>query len=237
MMCLLIFWMSLHSFAERGFYNYETKVEVPEPLYIDLVRGLHSHKGEWEINSLFVQNQSLMGEKKWAPELEWVVREGTAIEFEFPMTGAHLEAYKFAIQQRTYQSANKNNLQGVQLLYEADRVFMHSELTAFYIMAHRFNHEFSAITISGFKTILEQSEGLSVLVNTTLFYNYSDEVDFGIEVNYASPQFSEKFLQVVPQLHLALRDGMKIQFGYGGRETQDRWSSTSSLRLIKEFNK
>ncbi len=236
-MFFLSVFFCISTFADTGFYNYETKVEVPEPLYVDLVRGLHSHKGEWEVNTLLSQNQSPLSEKKWAPEVEWVIKEGTAVELEFPMVGNSLRSYKVALQQRTYQSPNKNNLQGLQFLYEADQDFESSELTAFYIVAHRFNHYFSAISISGFKTLLERDRGLTTLLNATLFYNYSDEVDLGLEVNSASAQYSEAFLQVMPQLHLAMRDGLKIQFGYGAQEIRDKWFPTSSLRLIKEFNK
>lgn len=220
-----------------SFSDYETKVEIPEPLFIDLVRGLHSHRGEWELNSLLNHTQGTYSELHWAPEVEWVIKDGSAVEFEFPMVGSQLESYKFAFQQRTYRSSTRSTFHGLQLIYQANTDFSRSEGTLFFIAAHRFNHYYSSILLVGGKTILEKTTGVDGLFNLSLFYNYSDEVDLGLETNYSSGHFSNRLLQLVPQLHLALNDGMKIQFGFGTRQDEDKWSPTTTLRLIKEFNK
>lgn len=36
----------------QGYSEYETKVEVPEPLFVDLVRGLGAVKGEWSYGKM-----------------------------------------------------------------------------------------------------------------------------------------------------------------------------------------
>jgi hypothetical protein len=238
-MFFLKFLFIYFSFASNdSFFDYETPVEVPEPLYIDLVRGLHSHQGEWEVNSLFSQKQQTSyGDLYWAPEIEWVFGKKTAIELELPMQGSDLKSYKFALQTRTFKSDNRSTLHGLQVLYEVDKKFYTSSLTTYFILAHRFNYYFSLVTLSGFRTRLEKFEGLEPLVNLTTFYNYSEEIDFGIEFNYSGEVFNQKLNQVVPQMHVALKDGMKIQFGFGTQQNDSTWAPIANLRLIKEFNK
>lgn len=236
MFYIFVFFFSLFSHSEV-FDGYDRDVEVPEPLFVDLVRGLHSEKGEWEINSLFSHNEGTYSDLRWAPEIEWAIADGTAIEFELPMIGSQLKAYKFAFQKRLHRSEDRHSLHGVQLLYESERRFDHSDFTFFYILAHRFDFYWSLITISGMRTVLEKYHGVDASLNTTVFYNYSREVDLGLEVNYASDIISERFVQIMPQLHLALRTGWKVQFGFGTREEEHKWSPTSALRIIKEFNK
>lgn len=232
---VILYWQV--AFAKKAFDTYEHKVEIPEPLFIDLVRSLSAEPGEWEINSLFYHTQGNFDSLHWAPELELVLKSGTAVEFELPMVGGKISSYKTAIQQRVYQNSKRNHQQGLQFIYEADNKFYASEATLFYIIAHRFNHYFSIIGLYGLKSIIETYQGLDLLLNQSLFFNYSQEIDFGIEFNYQSGPISPKYWQVVPQLHLAFEDGAKIQFGFGAREQGTRISPMGTFRLIWEFNK
>lgn len=234
---LLLLFYSSSSFAKKAYDKYETKVEVPEPLFVDLVRSLSAEYGEWEVNSLFYHTQGYFDSFSWAPEVEFVLNSGTAIEFEFPMQGGELTNYKVAMQQRTFQSHNRTHLHGVQLIYEADNNFFHSDATLFYIVAHRFNHYLSILGLYGAKSTIESYQGLDVLFNQSLFFNYSEEIDLGLELNYTSGDLSETSWQLIPQLHLAFEGGAKIQFGFGGRREGGRTSPIGTLRLILEFNK
>ena len=225
----------------KAFDDYKTKVEVPEPLFIDLVRSLSSEVGEWEINSLFYHSQGTYEDLKWAPEIELVLFDGTALEFEFPMQGPDLKNYKFAFQQRIYASRQSQSLHGIQLIYETNQKFNVSEGTFYYILAHRFNHHWSAIGLYGFKSVIENYEGLEAQFNQSFFYNYSREIDLGVEINYASGELEGRYFQVVPQLHLAFNHGYKIQFGFGAIDggVTDEGSTVSPVgvfRFIKEFN-
>lgn len=224
--------------AQEGFNDYETKVEIPEPLFIDLVRGLGSKKGEWEVNSLFYHGQGGFSDLNWAPEIEWAFADGTALELEFPMRGNSLHSYKAAFQKTVFKSRDRSHQQGVQFIYETGKDFGHSDLTGYYILAHRYSPKVSSIAIFGFKTLLEHYQGLTTIFNHTAFYNYTQEIDLGMEVNYFSQtSYMDQVLQVVPQLHLAMGSGYKIQFGFGGGEDGGRWSPVSMLRVIREFNK
>lgn len=221
----------------EGFVNYKTNAEVPEPLFIDLVRNLGAVKGEWEINTLMAHSQGYFRDVNWAPEIEWVIKDGSAIEFEFPMQGERLNAYKVAFQQTLFKAPESSTLHGLQWIYETNKEFTHSEGTLFYILAHRLSHELSTIILAGAKSNLEAYKGTAVIWNQSFFYNHSREVDLGLEVNFTSAGLGNKFVQVVPQVHLALKRGYKIQFGWGGREDRGDWGPVGILRIIKEFNR
>lgn len=238
--CFLFFalFFVFQSQAQEDFNDYETKVEIPEPLFIDLVRGLGSKRGEWEVNSLMYHGEGGFSEINWAPEIEWAFRDGTAVELELPMHGHSLHSYKLAFQKTVYQNKDNSHLQGLQMIYETNKEFQRSDLTTYYILAHRFSEKWSTITLLGFKTELEQYNGLVKIFNHSSFYNYSREIDLGMEFNYFSQQsFMDQVLQVVPQLHLAMGNGFKVQFGFGGGEDNGRWTPVSMLRVIREFNK
>lgn len=233
---LLVVLASLSLKAQEAFDSYERKVEIPEPLFIDLVRNLSSEPGEWEINSLFYHSQGNYDELSWAPEIEMVLFDGTSIEFEFPMVGDKLYSYKFAVQRRIYQSPNRDHLHGMQAIYETDTAFNHSEATLFYIVAHRFNGKVSAIGLYGARSLLERYQGTEFLFNQSFFYNSSQVLDLGLELNYSSGDLSERYWQVIPQLHLAFEGGIKIQTGFGAKSHDHGVSPVGTFRLIQEFN-
>lgn len=220
----------------QNFFDYERKVEVPEPMFIDLVRSLNAKKGETEVNTLFSDYASDAERLKWAPEFEYAYNDGQAIEFEFPSVGNKLENYKFAFQKNITALTRKNCLQGFQVIYETDKEFSHSESTIYHIYALRMNHQFSIMNIAGIKFDNQDVKKRSVALNSTLFYNHTHEVDFGLEVNLESSELGNKFFQVLPQVHLALNKGYKIQYGFGAAKVNDDSSLVTSFRLIKEFN-
>lgn len=222
---------------ELGFTEYETKIEVPEPLFFDLVRGLSASKGEWEVNTLLHHTEGNFDQLHWAPELEWVFRKNMAFEIELPMMGSSLQNYKAAFQTTLYQDYESASIHGLQFIYEAHKDWRYTEATALYIYAHRFNHEWSMISLMGVRTILEEFHGLAWLFNHSFFYNYSREIDLGLEVNMASKELGHAFKQVVPQVHLTMGERYKLQFGVGGREVDKQWSPVAILRWIREFNK
>jgi hypothetical protein len=218
----------------QNFHNYSTITEIPEPMVIDLVRGLNSKKGEWEVNTLFVDTHKDANKLQWAPEIEYVMADGKAIEFELPSVGKNLQHYKFAYQQTLAGLCRDNHLHGMQVIYEIDKNFKHDEITLFHIYAYRFNHHYSLLTLNG---VQSNNKEKRFLLNPTLFYNYSHEIDFGVESNIAiSDDDKQSFYQLMPQLHLALKEGGKIQFGLGMRQENQKSGLVTALRLIKEFN-
>lgn len=234
---LLVFLVVTVTAAKEGFDDYKNKTEVPEPLFVDLVRSLSAEYGEWEVNSLFYSMHGNFQQLRWAPEIEFVLKSGTAVEFELPMEGGDLAYYKTAFQQRVFENQSGTHMQGLQLIYESDPKFLHSDVTLYYILAHRFSHTLSTIGLMGVRSILESYQGLEVALNQSFFYNYNRHIDLGLEFNYSSGTVFDRFFQVIPQLHLAFPEGGKIQFGFGMRRELDQYYPISTFRLIWELNK
>jgi hypothetical protein len=221
---------------KQNYFNYERKVEVPEPMFIDLVRSLDSVKGELEFNSLFADYNSKSSKFKWAPEVEYAFTNGQALELEFPGQGSELKNYKIAYQKNITSLKKENCLQGFQLIYESNKEFSESESTLYHIYALRLNHHISFMNIAGIKLDNKNLDRRSISWNSTFFYNYTEEVDFGLEVNLETAELGNKMYQFIPQVHLALKNGYKIQYGFGTSKIEDNHSLLTSFRLIKEFN-
>lgn len=228
--------LSLQQARSQGFSEYESKTEVPEPLFVDLVRGLGSVKGEWEINSLFYHSQGDFNNLHWAPEIEWAFANGSAVELELPMVGSNLRNYKGAFQKRFGPNGRSPTMHGMQIILESDTAFIQNDATLFYILAHRYDYRFSSMSLVGIQGDLEVKRRPEIFINHTFFFNHTEEVDFGLEMNYRSGDASTRMAQIVPQLHLALKSGYKIQSGFGAAETNGIWSPLAVFRLIKEFN-
>ena len=236
---ILIFTMLTLNYShsrEKEFHHYKREVEVPEPMFIDLVRSLNSQKGEWEINSLFADYHKKADALNWAPEVEYVFKDGHAIEFELPSQGQHLKKYKFAYQTTLSSLENHGHLHGVQVIYETDDQLRESESTFYHIFAKRLSHHISMISLAGIKINNEQLSQRSLSLNHTTFYNYTNEVDFGLEINFETSELHNKMFQAIPQIHLALNHGLKIQYGFGTVRVNGENSLITSFRLIREFN-
>lgn len=229
---MLLGFVCLKTLANTGGVD---RINVPEPMFIDLVRSLDSKKGEVEVNSLFAIYDKNYANLDWAPEIEFVIADGHAVEFELPSQGSSLLNYKFAYQ-TTFQSiSSKSTLQGFQLIYEVDKEFSHSDSTWFHIIASRLNEKFSYLILSGLRLDHQDISNRSIMFNPTLFYNYRDKLDFGLELNLESSELGDELQQILPQVHLTLNQGYVIQFGVGLANYQNKEGYLTSFRLIKEF--
>ena len=60
--------------------------EIAEPMVFDLVRPLGARRGELEVNALAQRNLSGPDRNvEWAPEIEYAVADGFAVELELPL--------------------------------------------------------------------------------------------------------------------------------------------------------
>lgn len=224
------------TYSNEDYFDYERKVEVPEPLFVDLVRSLDAKKGEFEFNSLFVDYSKEPNQLKWAPEVEYTFADGQSIEFEFPSQSTKLKNYKIAYQLNLSPLSTENSLHGLQVILESDRKVTESESTIYHIFAHRFSHKVSLLNVMGLKVNNNDLKQRSLLLNTSIFYNYSKEIDFGIESNIESSELDNKLRQFIPQIHLAFDHGFKIQYGFGRFFKEETEGFVTSFRLIRELN-
>lgn len=221
--------------------DYLTEGEIPEPLVYDLVRRLGADKGEFEINSLFrIEESTKTGDILHAPELEYAIFDGIAVELELPFRGSTLESLKGAIQFTHGRFGSRHQfIHGSQYLYENYLNGSEGHLISTYILGHRISHLLSYLAIVGPSINWTQtgSADVSAVANFTLFYNSSREVDLGLEINWTGPQVEHRSLRIMPQLHLLFPDDWKVQTGMGIiSHVSNDFEFTSALRIIKEFN-
>jgi hypothetical protein len=238
---LNLFFMINSIWAATDFDDYKSKLEVPEPMFVDLVRSLSAKKGEWEINTLFAHSsQQDVNENgrvfNWAPEVEYVIDDGHAVEFELPSRGGDLKNFKFAYQYNNLSLFSGNHLEGIQLIWERSKEMNEGELTLFYIFAKRLDFNWSFLSMMGVNLGDQFQDQVNFVPNLTLFYNFTREVDFGLETNGLFGSQNQEFWQVIPQIHLALKEGLKIQYGVGHTQRGRMGGVLTSFRLIKEFN-
>lgn len=210
---------------------------IPEPMVFDLVRGLGADKGECEVNvlSLFpfsdpgtVANDfdphgpasasPDRGGAEWAPEIEYAIADGFAIEFELPFEGGHLEAYKFATQ-RTFGTAWGNKfIHGSQMIIEPDTRFETWELTFLYLAGIQFNERWSTLGMIGVRPQFDSSPGgehVDGILNLTLFADLTHRLTCGLETNFTFGESDRTTFLLFPQLDYEITDQIELQLGAG----------------------
>ena len=220
-------------------------VNIPEPLMFDLVRGLGAKQGELEINALadFPVNHISHREVEWAPEIEYALFDGFAVELELPFENFELEAVKMAMQWTIGQSKNHKYIHGIQVIGET---MLHENITEFsflYVPAYRFNEIWSTIGLFGM--MIETGSDAAdkketILLNASLFADLNNHMVLGLELNNTDPTLqgrddNEMTLLVLPQCHYELESGLAFQLGAGPRFDDSEIEVSAVLRVIKTF--
>jgi len=224
---------------------------IPEPLVFDLVRPLGAKQGEFEINTLGIipigraprntlpDALGLPGSRfEWAPEIEYAVRDGFALELEFPFETTTLAAYKGAVQWTFGTAFNQHYIHGAQLIVQYDR---HPESwlpTLLYLGGARFDSVWSCLAMIGVRadTGAEfQSQRMLKLLNLTLFADITDHATVGVETNLETSMGGESALMVMPQLHWEITDYFMIQSGAGGRFASGGSMGEAAFRIIRSY--
>lgn len=223
----------------------EDKVEVPEPIMFDLVRGLGAKKGELEINTLIDIPLNNGGSRavEWAPEIEYAVIDGLAIEIEFPFEDEHLEAFKVALQYTLGQSKSNKFIHGLQFISEIYRFESIAEWSLLYVPAYKFNNTWSLLGLFGvmYESGSDAAErNNTILLNTTLFASINENFVLGLEINNTDPTLqrrddNEMEFLVLPQCQYEWADGFELQIGFGPRFVENDTDFSGVLRVIKTF--
>jgi hypothetical protein len=228
---------------------------IPEPMVFDLVRPLGARKGEWEVNVLslvplnrksktidevtdpsgLVRRSPDKQGVEWAPEIELVLADGIAIEFELPMENSTLEAYKVA-GQLTFGTAFKNRfIHGTQgiVQYNIDSNLWGT--TLLYVGGFRFDPTWSILSMVGARGIIDGTFDVEVLTNVTLFAELTQRLVAGIETNLNQVIGGDAALLVMPQLHYEISKRWMLQAGGGAQFTSEFILPQLGFRLIREF--
>jgi hypothetical protein len=234
---------------------------VPEPLVFDLVRPLGARRGELEVNTLAIMplTSSRSGsvragdelglvplsedraEIEWAPEIEFALWDGFAVEFEFPFEGSRLEELKLGMQFTFGTAFDDRFIHGFQGLAERALQSTTTSWTGLYLAAMRFSPRWSALGMWGLS--YEAGAGVDeiggdrtqALQNLSVFYNLTDEVHLGLETNYAVSTAGDQTLLLMPQLQLAMGQHLSLQLGAGVGFSASETLPQAALRLIATF--
>lgn len=231
------------------------EVSIPEPMFFDLVRRLGAKKGELEINTLGYRdfyakhrnkpvdyfgssvNTHDRGKIEWAPEVEYVIEDGLAVEFELPFEGKYLEAYKVATQY-TFGEPSDNYIHGMQIIVEPTVRWGKFTTTALYIGGYRINEIFSTLFMVGGRTDLkgnENHESFDYIANGSLFANITHEVVLGLETNYSRNRVGDNTTLFIPQIQYEVDRHVAIQVGLSFKQSTFSNEKAFVLRAVYSF--
>jgi hypothetical protein len=210
---------------------------IPEPLLFDLVRPLGAKRGELEVNMLMQHNRRT-GRNEFAPEIEYAFADGLAIELELPFDGNRLEEYKVALQGTMGTLRNDTMVHGWQLIGYRSRHDGHYAADALYINGQELSGGWSTLNMVGLRRTELGSRGRNViLLNNSLFFDRSQRLTFGLELNSEIDQRGNWRMRAIPQLHIDLDSHSTLQLGFGPNRLEQGGATYWSLdwRLIRTF--
>lgn len=231
---------------------------IPEPMVFDLVRPLSAKRGEGEVNVLgmipltrtsrtvdespdplgLVRRSADTQGIEWAPEIEYAVRDGLAVEFELPTENVRVEAYKAAGQLTFGTGFEYRFIHGAQAILQYDRRPNLWTATFLYLAGFRFTDTWSVFGMFGPRTELggrvpdRRTEWLS---NVTLFADVTDRLVAAVETNVNQVVDGHTGALVMPQLHYEVGSHWMVQTGIGVRFASDLTHPVVGFRFIREF--
>ncbi|QDT52810.1 hypothetical protein Pan44_08230 [Caulifigura coniformis] len=246
-------WLDAIGAEDKGAESHHPR--IPEPMVFDLVRPLGAKKGELEINvlGLIPLNRRVglnkipnpiglvPGERhdpEWAPEIEYAIADGVAVEFELPFEGDELAAYKAAVQVTFGTAFDDKFIHGTQAILLYDIHSAHYSPTFLYLAGLRFDERWSMLAMVGLRTEIngpDVAERTERLVNASLFYDLNEQITLGVETDYAQSLSGGATWLVIPQIHWEISDHWMLQSGAGVNFTKDYSLPEAAIRLIRSF--
>ncbi len=210
---------------------------IPEPMVFDMMRPLGAAKGELEVNSLALQNLSGPDRTvEWAPEIEYALADGFAVEFELPFANQRLEALKLGLQAAFGAPNGGRSAHGVQYLGVYDRHGGDYDSSLLYMFGHRFSPTISTMSMIGVGDLSTRRRPgrNALLVNHSTFWNTAPGTVLGLEINYRSGD--DGAVLVMPQWHQKLGGAISLQAGLGvEKRAEVSARPRAGLRVVREF--
>lgn len=209
---------------------------IPEPMVFDLIRPLGVKQGEAEINTLALRNPS-ESETEWAPEFEIGIRDNLAIEFELPFHNNRIESYKLALQGTFGKLFDHHGIHGWQVIGYYDREHRTYKMDSLYILGLRFGSQLSSLNMVGLRRDdFNPTGAFAGLFNSTWFYDYSQKVTLGLELNNEFRAQGKWHYLVMPQIHLDFASHTSLQLGVGvAKNENNKAGLMTGLRLVYAF--
>jgi hypothetical protein len=229
----------LEQFGAEELYDGDDIPRIPEPMVFDLVRPLGARRGEAEINTLGIIPLNRRNAKaEWAPEVEFAIADGVALEFELPFEEWTLEAYKLAGQVTFGKAFNDSFIHGTQGIFLYDKNTGNWSPTLLYLAGVQFDETWSALAMAGIQTEFggaNRGERTLRLFNLSLFKHVGDYTSLGLETNTAVDLNGTSQFRLMPQVHQELRDHVMLQFGAGSFFTRQATIPEAAFRIIYNF--
>lgn len=210
--------------------------DIPEPMVFDMVRPLGAKQGELEANTLAQRNLSGPDRAvEWAPEIEYALFDGFAVEAELPIEGTTITDYKMGLQGTFGTFANGRGIHGVQYLGLYNRADSRWESTIVYIVGLRLSERWSTLNMVGVGDVtFSGPNNRSLIINHSTFFDLDDATHVGVEIN--TRRGGDTYTLVMPQAQFTLAKGLSLQGGLGAvRSDGEPWRPRAGARLIKEF--
>ena len=231
---------------------------IAEPMVFDLIRPLGAKRGEIEVNVLGLvplrQESSRLNQVQdpvglirrspdreiieWAPEIEYAVCDGVAVEFEVPMENSRVEAYKGAAQITFGTALNHRFIHGAQAILQYGRDSSVWTTTGLYLAGFRFNDTWSVFGMFGGRGEVAgpvPKKEVELLANITMFADVTDRMVAGIETNLNQVIGGNTGMLFMPQLHYEIDRYWMIQGGAGAHFTTGFTIPVTGFRVIREF--
>lgn len=208
---------------------------IPEPMVFDLVRGLGASAGEVEVNSLayYALRRGDL-QLRWAPEVEWAIADGVAVELELPMRDRELDALKGAFQV-TLPSPIADFTHGLQTIAEHRFDGRQTELSLLYIAGLRIQR-WILLGMAGARaaTPMSERDHYEVLLNPSIYRDLLENVTVGLEGNLAIGLNGTTYAAAIPQVHWQISTRVRIQAGAGIAHQARTTFPVIAARLVLE---
>jgi len=207
---------------------------IPEPMVFDLVRPLGSTRGELEINALATQQAD--GTVAWAPEIEYTIADGLAVELELPAENSQVQATKAAMQGTFRHGRTEQFIHGWQAIGKKQRADGSRSVDGLYIAGYRWNDRWSTLGMAGVRLdALSRGTTRSLLTNASIFFSPGDRATLGLEFN-GEWGGAGRSRSLIPQVHVRISDHWSVQSGVAltrRHGAPQKWALTG--RLIYAF--
>jgi hypothetical protein len=155
-----------------------------------------------------------------------------------PHENSTFTSFKFALQGTIGVSANGRMIQGWQVITKKSRLDGRYSTDALYLNGYRFSEKWSAMNMLGLRRTEVSGDGENItLVNNSVFYDYSQRLTYGLEINSEINQSGNVRYRIIPQIHFDLNGHSSIQIGGGFSRLNPQKMSEKivAMRLIYAF--
>lgn len=206
---------------------------IPEPLYYDMIGGLDARPGEIELNVLV---ESRGGAFRGGYEIEYTFVRGIGLEIDLNASSSGIEGWQANFEFTLPTSRSSPFQHGVLLGNEyllGNPQTPAGRTSGVYVAAVRLSQRWTALTMLGGRAtaVRRGRTHLGGIWNPSLFFDATNRVTVGLEMNSVLDEDGTTDLVLMPQAHWQPAKAWRLQLGTGLRIDETGSSMLSVLRL------